>query len=111
MMERNDIVSSDVMFSLDTETAFKDVVFINAALVLGENIVHDTIELDSLYIHQTTLNQVYRTVLKCRLSKKELKMIFTDSTLIIYSAKYTENIETNNNEYSTFAYLIKISWC
>ena len=78
-MVRSDIGASGVMFSLDTETSFKDVVFINGALGLGENIVQGTIEPDSFYVHKPTFNLGHRTVLKRRLGKKELKMIFTDS--------------------------------
>ncbi|MFB1034959.1 MAG: PEP/pyruvate-binding domain-containing protein, partial [Sinobacterium sp.] len=65
-MVRSDIGTSGVMFSLDTETAFKDVVFINAALGLGENIVQGTIEPDSFYVHKPTFNIGYRSVLKRR---------------------------------------------
>ena len=68
-MVRSDIGSSGVMFSLDTETNFKDVVFINAALGLGENIVQGTIEPDSFYVHKPTFNQGFRTVLKRRLGQ------------------------------------------
>jgi pyruvate,water dikinase len=102
-MVRSDIGSSGVMFSLDTETNFKDVVFINAALGLGENIVQGTIEPDSFYVHKPTFNKGYRSVLKRRLGQKELKMIFTDSlNTNNISVEYTENIETSNEEKSQF---------
>jgi pyruvate,water dikinase len=102
-MVRSDIGSSGVMFSLDTETNFKDVVFINAALGLGENIVQGTIEPDSFYVHKPTFNQGFRTVLKRRLGQKELKMIFTDSlNTDNISVEYTENIETSNDEKQHF---------
>ena len=102
-MVRSDIGSSGVMFSLDTETNFKDVVFINAALGLGENIVQGTIEPDSFYVHKPTFNKGYRTVLKRRLGQKELKMIFTDSlNTNNISVEYTENIETSHDEKQHF---------
>lgn len=102
-MVRSDIGSSGVMFSLDTETNFKDVVFINGALGLGENIVQGTIEPDSFYVHKPTFNQGFRTVLKRRLGQKELKMIFTDSlNTDNISVEYTENIETSNDEKQHF---------
>jgi pyruvate,water dikinase len=102
-MVRSDIGSSGVMFSLDTETNFKDVVFINAALGLGENIVQGTIEPDSFYVHKPTFNQGFRTVLKRRLGHKELKMIFTDSlNTDNISVEYTKNIETSNDEKQHF---------
>ncbi|MBU1642396.1 phosphoenolpyruvate synthase, partial [bacterium] len=77
-MVRSDERSSGVMFSIDTETGFKDVVFINAAYGLGENIVQGTIDPDSFYVHKPTFNEGHRAVLKRRLGKKQLKMVFTD---------------------------------
>ncbi len=66
-MVRSDIGASGVMFSLDTETGFSDVVFINAALGLGENVVQGTIDPDSFYVHKPTFVEGYRAVLKRRL--------------------------------------------
>ena len=98
-MVRSDIGTSGVMFSLDTETAFKDVIFINAALGLGENIVQGTIEPDSFYVHKPTFNEGYRSVLRRRLGQKKLKMIFADRLNINnIPVEYTENIETSNDE-------------
>jgi pyruvate,water dikinase len=102
-MVRSDIGTSGVMFSLDTETAFKDVVFINAALGLGENIVQGTIEPDSFYVHKPTFNIGYRSVLKRRLGQKKLKMIFTDNlNTHNISVEYTKNIKTSNDERTHF---------
>ena len=78
-MVRSDIGSSGVMFSLDTETGFRDVVFINATYGLGENVVQGTIDPDSFYVHKPTFTKGYRAVLKRRLGAKQLKMIFTDT--------------------------------
>lgn len=98
-MVRSDIGASGVMFSLDTETAFKDVVFINAALGLGENIVQGTIEPDTFYVHKPTFKLGYRAVLKRRLGQKELKMIFTDKhKLDDIAVASIENIDTTDDE-------------
>ena len=70
-MTRSDLGASSIMFSLDTETGFKDVIFINAALGLGENVVQDTIDPDSFYVHKPTFAKNYRAVLKRRLGKHE----------------------------------------
>jgi len=78
-MVRSDIGASGVMFSLDTETGFRDVVFINAAYGLGENVVQGTIDPDSFYVHKPTYEKGYRAVLKRRLGTKALKMVFTDT--------------------------------
>ena len=75
-MVRSDIGSSGVMFSIETESGFEDVVLINAAYGLGENIVQGTIEPDTLYVHKPTLQQGYKSVLKRHLGKKALRMVY-----------------------------------
>ena len=103
-MVRSDIGASGVMFSLDTETGFKDVVFINAALGLGENIVQGTIDPDSFYVHKPSFSQDYRAVLKRRLGSKEKKMIFTDTLNTgNIAVEYTKNIDTTREERSRFS--------
>lgn len=102
-MVRSDIGASGVMFSLDTETGFKDVVFINAALGLGENIVQGTINPDAFYVHKPTYNKGFRAVLKRSLGSKEKKMIFTDTiNLDNIAVEYTKNIPTRPIEQSHF---------
>jgi len=103
-MIRSDIGASGVMFSLDTETGFNDVVFINATYGMGENVVQGTIDPDSFYVHKPTFEKGYRSVLKRRLGRKALKMVFTDtlSTGSI-AAEYTRNIETPEEERKQFS--------
>jgi pyruvate,water dikinase len=92
------------MFSLDTETGFEDVVFINAALGLGENVVQGAINPDAFYVHKPTFNKGYRSVLKRSLGSKEKKMIFTDTiNLDNIAVEYTKNIPTTTEERSKFA--------
>jgi pyruvate,water dikinase len=94
-MVRSDIGASGVMFSIDTETGFKDVVFINATYGLGENVVQGTIDPDSFYVHKPTFKNGHRAVLKRRLGKKELKMVFTDTlNTDNIAVEYTKNIQT-----------------
>ncbi|MFT6268792.1 MAG: pyruvate,water dikinase [Alphaproteobacteria bacterium] len=102
-MVRSDIGVSGVMFSLDTETSFKDVVFINAALGLGENIVQGTIDPDTFYVHKPTFVNGYRAILKRRLGSKKQKMIFTDplQTKNI-NVKSIESIDTTDDERNHF---------
>ncbi len=102
-MVRSDKAASGVMFSLDTETGFKDVVFINAALGLGENVVQGTVNPDAFYVHKPTFNKGFRTVLKRSLGSKEKKMIFTDTiNLDNIAVEYTKNIPTTKEEQSHF---------
>ncbi len=103
-MVRSDRGASGVMFSLDTETGFKDVVFINAALGLGENVVQGTIDPDSFYVHKPTYKKGFRAVLKRRLGSKKLKMVFTDKlNLDNIAVEYTKNIPTTEDEQKRFA--------
>jgi pyruvate,water dikinase len=103
-MVRSDIGESGVMFSIDSETGFKDVVFINAAYGLGENIVQGNISPDSFYVHKPTYNKGFRSVLKRKLGDKALTMIFTD---IIHekdiSNPYTKNIPTPMKKQKKFS--------
>jgi len=102
-MVRSDIGTSGVMFSLDTETGFKDVVFINAAYGLGENVVQGAIDPDSFYVHKPTYNMGHRAILKRRLGSKALKMIFTNTlNTDNIAVEYTKNIETSKEERSHF---------
>jgi pyruvate,water dikinase len=102
-MVRSDKSSSGVMFSIDTETGFKDVVFINAAYGLGENIVQGTIDPDSFYVHKPTFNKGFKKVLKRALGGKQLKMIFAESmSQDNLAAEYTKNIQTPPEERKRF---------
>ena len=94
-MVRSDIGASGVMFSIDTETGFKDVVFINGALGLGENIVQGTIDPDSFWVHKPTFKKGYQRVLKRRLGNKSKKMIFSDGIDSIVNRDTTDT-EKNN---------------
>ncbi|PHS39191.1 MAG: phosphoenolpyruvate synthase [Sulfurovum sp.] len=94
-MVRSDIGQSGVMFSIDPETGFKDVVFITAAYGLGENIVQGAIAPDSFYVHKPTFKKGFRTVLKHSLGDKALSMVFADEIhKDIIAVEYTKNIAT-----------------
>jgi len=78
-MVRSDIASSGVMFTIDTETGFKDSVFITGAYGLGENVVQGTVDPDEYYVHKPTFRKGFRTVLRRRLGKKQMKMVYAAS--------------------------------
>ena len=75
-MVRSDLASSGVNFSLDTETGFRDVVFITGAYGLGENVVQGTVDPDEFYVFKPALKQGKRTVLRRSLGAKEIKMVY-----------------------------------
>ncbi len=75
-MVRSDLAASGVMFSLDTETGFRDVVFITGAYGLGENVVQGAVEPDEFYVHKPTFLEGHRAVLRRHLGSKKIKMIY-----------------------------------
>ncbi|WP_297794903.1 phosphoenolpyruvate synthase [uncultured Marinobacter sp.] len=77
-MVRSDLASAGVMFTLDTESGFRDVVFITGAYGLGENIVQGSVEPDEFYVHKPTFAKGHRTVLRRRLGEKALKMVYLE---------------------------------
>ena len=77
-MVRSDLASSGVMFSLDTESGFRDVVFITGAYGLGENVVQGAVDPDEFYVHKASLASGHRTVLRRLLGDKGVKMVFID---------------------------------
>jgi len=103
-MVRSDIGASGVMFSIDTETGFEDVVFINATYGLGETVVQGSVEPDSFYVHKPTFNKGHRCVLKRMLGQKAIKMIFTDESNEKNISKiYTKIIETPLEDQKQFS--------
>ncbi len=79
LMVRSDLASSGVMFSLDTETGFRDTVFITAAYGLGENVVQGAVDPDEFYVHKPTYQKGFRAVLKRHLGSKKIKMVLAES--------------------------------
>ena len=75
-MVRSDIGASGVMFSLDTESGFRDVVFITAAYGLGENVVQGAANPDEFYVFKPSYIQGKRMVLRRTLGSKKIKMIY-----------------------------------
>lgn len=75
-MVRSDRASSGVTFTLDTESGFRDVVFITGVYGLGENIVQGTVDPDEFYVHKPTFRAGHRAVLSRSLGRKQMRMIY-----------------------------------
>lgn len=75
-MVRSDLAASGVMFTLDTETGFRDVVLINGAYGLGENVVQGAVNPDEFYVFKPTLRSGYRPLIRKKLGAKKIKMIY-----------------------------------
>ncbi|WP_321276798.1 phosphoenolpyruvate synthase [Thiomicrorhabdus indica] len=81
IMVRSDLSASGVMFTIDTETGFRDSVLITGAYGLGENVVQGAVDPDEFYVHKPTYKKGFRSVLKRHLGAKKIKMIYsTDQT-------------------------------
>jgi pyruvate,water dikinase len=89
-MVRSDLAAAGVMFSLDTESGFRDAVFITGAYGLGENVVQGAVDPDEFYVHKPTFLAGHRAVLRRLLGDKAVKMVFVEG-----ETKYTtRNIPT-----------------
>jgi pyruvate, water dikinase len=75
-MVRADRATSGVMFTLDTETGFRDVVFITASYGLGENIVQGAVNPDEYYVFKPTRAQGFRPIIKKSVGAKKIKMVY-----------------------------------
>ena len=75
-MVRSEDASSGVMFTMDTESGFEDVVFITASYGLGETIVQGAVNPDEFYVHKETLAQGRPAILRRNLGAKALKMVY-----------------------------------
>lgn len=99
-MVRSDLASAGVMFTLDTETGFRDVVFITAGYGLGENVVKGAINPDEYYVFKPTLESQHRSILKRHLGDKAIKMVYTPDPMAGLS---TRNIEVPKEDREKFA--------
>ena len=80
-MVRADLGTSGIMFTLDTETGFRDVVLISAAYGLGENVVQGALEPDEFMVFKPTFEGGNRSVLRRSLGAKKIKMVYVESGL------------------------------
>lgn len=98
-MVRSDTGASGVMFTMDTESGFRDVVFITASYGLGETVVQGSVNPDEFYAHKATLEAGRPAVLRRTLGEKAIKMIYASDPM----AKSTvEIVETSEAEQMQF---------
>jgi pyruvate, water dikinase len=97
-MVRSDLSSSGVAFSLDTESGFRDVVFVTGAWGLGENVVQGAVDPDEFFVFKPTLAAGKRTVLRRTLGGKKVKMVYSEGGL----RHATRNLPTAREERERF---------
>ncbi len=96
-MVRSDKACSGVMFSLDTESGFTNVVFITGAYGLGETVVQGSVTPDEYYVFKPTLKEGKRSIISKKVGAKKIKMVYsTDGN------KLTKNVDVPENERKMF---------
>jgi pyruvate,water dikinase len=97
-MVRSDLAASGVMFSIDTETGFRDAVLINAAYGLGENVVQGAVTPDEYCVFKPTLRAGYRPILQKILGSKEFKLVYD-----LGGGKGVKNVPVSQGDRGRFA--------
>lgn len=98
-MVRSDLAASGVMFTIDTETGFRDVVLINGSYGLGENVVQGAVNPDEFYVFKPMLRTGHRPIVRRKLGEKKIKMIYGSGT----SKVLTRNVEVPKAERRRFS--------
>ncbi|MBT1075073.1 phosphoenolpyruvate synthase [Geobacter grbiciae] len=93
-MVRSDRASSGVIFTLDTETGFRDTVLVTGAWGLGENVVQGAVNPDEFAVFKPTLRQGFRPIVRRKLGEKKIRMIYGAGT----SKHLTKNVEVPKEE-------------
>ncbi len=91
-MVRSDIGCAGVMFTIDTESGFKDVVFITSSYGLGETVVQGAVNPDEFYVHKPTLALGKPSIVRRTMGSKLIKMVFSDAT---QAGKSTNTIDVD----------------
>ncbi|ACV26832.1 phosphoenolpyruvate synthase [Kangiella koreensis] len=98
-MVRSDIAASGVMFTMDTESGFNDVVFITGAYGLGETVVQGAVNPDEFYVYKPGLDEGRQSIVRKTLGGKAIKMIYTDNT---EHGKSVDTVDVSVNERMQF---------
>ena len=102
-MVRSDLGSAGVMFTIDTESGFKDVVFITSSYGLGETVVQGAVNPDEFYVHKPTLRAGKQAIIRRNLGSKLIKMEFASAADRAVSGKLVTTVDTapeQRNRYS-----------
>ncbi|MEL0104770.1 MAG: PEP/pyruvate-binding domain-containing protein, partial [Methylophilaceae bacterium] len=98
-MVRSDIGCSGVMFTIDTESGFKDVVFITASYGLGETVVQGAVNPDEFYVHKPLLAEGKPAIVRRSIGSKKIKMVFSEDTKAGLSTKTIDVEDKLANEF------------
>ncbi|PND37485.1 phosphoenolpyruvate synthase [Paucibacter aquatile] len=93
-MVRSDLGSAGVMFTIDTESGFKDVVFITSSYGLGETVVQGAVNPDEFYVHKPALARGKLPIIRRNLGSKLIRMEFTSAEEKAASGKLVKTVDT-----------------
>jgi len=98
-MVRSDVGAAGVIFTLDTETGFRDAVFITASYGLGETVVQGAVNPDEFYVYKPALRDEHFPILRKNLGSKAIKMIYSDDATV---GKTVDTVDVDERESHTF---------
>lgn len=99
-MVRSDVGSAGVMFTLDTESGFRDVVFITASYGLGETVVQGLVNPDEFYVYKPALEQRKHPILRKSIGSKLIKMIYSEHST---PGKTVDTVDVDEAESQVFS--------
>jgi pyruvate,water dikinase len=99
-MVRSDVGSSGVIFTLDTETGFRDAVFITSSWGLGETVVQGAVNPDEFYVYKPALAAGKHPILRKNLGSKAIKMVYSDNST---PGKTVETVDVDENDSLRFS--------
>ena len=97
-MIRSDLATSGVMFTLDTESGFRDVVFITGSWGLGECVVQGSVNPDEYYVYKPALRAEKRAIIRRNIGSKAIKMIYADES----ADEFVETVQVSEAESNQF---------
>ena len=99
-MVRSDVGAAGVIFTLDTESGFRDVVFVTASYGLGETVVQGAVNPDEFYVHKPKLAEGRPSIIRRNLGSKLVRMEFTDSKQAGRSTRTVDVAEVDRNRFA-----------
>jgi len=99
-MVRSDIGSAGVIFTLDTETGFRDAVFVTASYGLGETVVQGAVNPDEFYVYKPALKNGKHSILRKNLGSKAIKMVYSDNP---QPGKTVDTVDVEESESRRFS--------
>jgi pyruvate,water dikinase len=102
-MVRSDLGAAGVVFTIDTESGFADVVFVTASYGLGETVVQGAVNPDEFYVHKPTLQAGKMPIIRRNLGSKLVRMVFADADEQAASGRLVKTVDTAPEQRNRYA--------